>query len=149
MRGFTMIELVTVIVVLGILAVVALPRMDTGSYAALDFHDRSVATLRYAQKTATSHRRLVCVSFTATTLSLNIASLNTAATATCDTSLLLPGLNSNTMQSRDAANAAYASVPGSFSFNPDGSASANQTISFAGTSPPTAISVAGTTGYVQ
>src|ERR1035437_7525698 len=70
--GFTMIELVMVMVIIGILAVVAIARMDTSGYRALEFHDKTVAALRYAQKTATSHRRLVCVAFTASTVTLTI-----------------------------------------------------------------------------
>lgn len=62
-RGFTLVELVTIMIIVGILAVFAIPRMDTAGYHAAQFHDQTVAALRFAQKTAVSHRRLVCVSF--------------------------------------------------------------------------------------
>ncbi|TAF71567.1 MAG: type II secretion system protein, partial [Curvibacter sp.] len=50
--GFTLVELVMVIVLLGILAVYAVPRMlNSGDFYARGFHDQSMAYLRYAQKT--------------------------------------------------------------------------------------------------
>ena len=60
-RGFTTIELVAVIVLMGVLAVVALPRME-GALAQRSDHwrDQVLAALRHAQATAQSHRRLVC-----------------------------------------------------------------------------------------
>jgi len=63
-RGFTLIELIMVIVMLGILAVYAAPRMfNTGDFYARGFHDETLALLRYAQKTAIAQRRTVCVTF--------------------------------------------------------------------------------------
>ena len=50
LAGFTVVELVMVIVIIGIIAVVAVPRMDTSTFRALEFHDRTVAALRHAQK---------------------------------------------------------------------------------------------------
>lgn len=139
--GFTLTELVTIIVVLGILAAVAIPRMGTGEFRALEFHDKTVAALRYAQKTATSHRRLVCVAFSASTVTLTIARANPAAV--CDDPLILPGGNSNSVQSGDTANAVFSPVPAAFNFLPDGSG-ADRSLSIAGQ----AITVVGATGSV-
>lgn len=150
--GFTLVELVMVIVILGILAVVALPRMDTSGYRALEFHDQVVSALRYAQKTATSHRRLVCAVFSASTVTLTIARANPSAA--CNDPLILPGGNSNIVQSGDTTNAIFTTVPASLYFQPDGRGTAN----IAGTtiysdsptiSGQTVITIAGTTGYVQ
>lgn len=61
-RGFTMVELVLVMVVAGILATVAMPRLvarsgfDTRGYA-----DQVAATVRFAQKLAVAQRRQVFV----------------------------------------------------------------------------------------
>lgn len=138
-----MIELVTVIVILGILAAVAIPRMNTSDYRSLEFHDRSVAALRFAQKTATSHRRMVCVAFTASTVTLTIDHDKSGA---CDGQALnLPGLNTNILQSSDTTNAVFNPVPAGFSFQPDGTG-ADRTLSITG---QTAISVVGTTGHVE
>ena len=65
-RGFTLVELIAVMVVVGILAVAALPRFfDRNVFEARGFLDETRALLRYAQKTAVSQRRTVCVAFAA------------------------------------------------------------------------------------
>ncbi|MFM2253346.1 MAG: hypothetical protein RJB68_1683, partial [Pseudomonadota bacterium] len=47
MHGFTLVELVMVIVLLGVLSVYAVPRMiNTGDFFARGFHDQSMAYLR-------------------------------------------------------------------------------------------------------
>jgi Tfp pilus assembly protein FimT len=123
--GFTTIELVTVIVLLGILSVVALPRLNNADERALVFRDQTEAALRYAQKTAVSHRRVVCVTFSASTVTLQIATSSTPTTAPagnvmCDGTLLLPGQNGNVVTSGDTTNATFTSVPTAFRFTPDG-----------------------------
>ena len=138
-----MTELVTVIVILGILAAVAIPRMNTSDYRALEFRDKTVAALRYAQKTATSHRRTVCVAFTASTVTLTIDYDKLGCTAA--KTLNLPGSNSNVVQSGDATNAVFNPVPAGFNFQPDGSG-ADRSISVSG---QTAITVVGVTGSVR
>jgi MSHA pilin protein MshC len=93
--GFTLIELIMVIVMLGVLAVVAAPRIfNSSDFYARGFHDETLALLRYAQKTAIAQRRTVCVTFSAAapaTAKLTIASA--ASSSTCNTSLLGPNIN--------------------------------------------------------
>ena len=91
-RGFTLIELIITIVLLGILAVVAAPRIfNNTDFYARGFHDETMALLRYAQKTAVAQRRTVCVTFTVA--SVSTASLRTASAAAipaCDVDLVGP-----------------------------------------------------------
>lgn len=142
--GFTLVELVTIMIVLGILAAIAIPKMGSSSeFRALEFHDRTVATLRFAQKTATSHRRMVCVAFAASTVTLTIDHDKSGA---CNGQALnLPGSNTNVLTSSDPTNAVFNPVPSAFNFLPDGSG-ADRTLSISGQA---AIVIVGATGYVQ
>lgn len=64
--GFTMIELITVMILVGILSVVALPRFDAlSSFDAAGYADQTAALLRYGQKTAIAQRRWVAVKLAA------------------------------------------------------------------------------------
>jgi MSHA pilin protein MshC len=88
--GFTLVELVITILIVGILAVAGLPRLF--SIQAFDnrgFLDEVVAALRYAQKAAIASRRNVCVTFSANSLALTVAS-GAGSTAPCDTPLKSP-----------------------------------------------------------
>ena len=72
--GFTLIELITVLILVGILAVTALPRMfDRNTFESRGFFDETKSILRYAQKSAIAQRRDVCVTFAGTGAALRIA----------------------------------------------------------------------------
>lgn len=146
--GFTMIELVVVLVLLGIMAGIALPRMvGMSDFRVLAFRDSVVGGLRFAQKTATSHRRVVCATFTASTMTLAMS-----AGGSCNVALAMPG-GSATVTSPDATNAAFSPVPAGLFFQPDGritsdaagTTAASATVSIGGQS----LSFEGTTGYVK
>ncbi len=82
-RGFTLIELIMVIVILGVLAVFAAPRMfDNSTFTGRGLHDESMALLRFAQKTAIAQRRAVCVTVNSTGITLSMFNSNPAPT-TC------------------------------------------------------------------
>lgn len=148
--GYTIIELVTIIVILGILAVVALPRIGNNTYRSHEFRDRAVSALRYAQKTAVSHRRIVCVTFAANSVSLNI---DTNIDDVCDQALLLPGTNVNAAVSGDANSAFFSPVPAAFNFNANGTSSnATARTQFSinvNNEPPLIITLERDTGYVE
>lgn len=112
-RGFTLIELIMVLVLLGVLAVYAIPRvMNRNDFDARGFHDQTLAYLRYAQKTAIAQRRAVCVAFSANTVTLTRASVE--ASAACDTALAGPN-GEAFLQSPNGV--AYSAAPAGFRFD--------------------------------
>ncbi len=62
-KGFTLIELVVVIVISVVLAAFAAAQINTQTFNALGFADQAASMVRYAQKTAISQRRTVVVIF--------------------------------------------------------------------------------------
>lgn len=64
-RGFSVIELVTVLVLVGALAVFAVPRLNTAGFSGYSFHEELLAAMRHAQKTATASRCEVRVAVSA------------------------------------------------------------------------------------
>jgi MSHA pilin protein MshC len=65
-RGFTIPELVVVIVVVGVIAAVAVPRfLGQGGFDARAFYDQSQTVVRFAQKVAIAQRRDVYVDIAA------------------------------------------------------------------------------------
>lgn len=89
-RGFTMTELITVIVIIGIMGAVVMPRFfDRNTFDSRGFYDQTISTLRYAQKTAIAQRRLVCVTFPSTSRIVLRTTANFADTA-CNTDLQNP-----------------------------------------------------------
>jgi MSHA pilin protein MshC len=89
-HGFTLIELIMVMVIVGILAIVVAPRFfDVNVFKSRGFADQVQASLRNAQKIAIAQHRNVCVAMTANDITLTIASVSGAASA-CDTPLVSP-----------------------------------------------------------
>jgi MSHA pilin protein MshC len=153
LRGFTLIELIMVIVILGVLAVFAAPRLlNTSDFTARGFHDETLSLLRYAQKVAIAQRRTVCVTFTPSSASLTMAS--TAATFDCATATALSGPKGETPPTVTAkAGVGYSPTPGAFNFDglgqpiaSDGSAKALQIIKITSAGD---ITVEAGTGYVH
>ena len=142
--GFTLVELITIVMILGILAVVAIPRMNSAEYRTQEFRDKAVSALRYAQKSAVSHRRMVCVTFTATTVTLAMDTAN--AGAACATPLLLPGSNSAVLNSPDASKAYFTSGDlSALNFQPDGTSGGRVLV----VNEQAQITVVGATGHVN
>jgi MSHA pilin protein MshC len=74
-RGFTMVELVVVIVLMGILGAVATARyVDTADSAVAAYAEQTRSMLRYAQKVAVAQHRQVFVTFTTNRIALCFAS---------------------------------------------------------------------------
>jgi MSHA pilin protein MshC len=154
-RGFTLIELIMVIILIGILAVVAVPRLNTSDFQTRGFHDETLALLRYAQKTAIAQRRTVCVAFASDSATLTIA--DGPATADCAGKALTgPKGESPATVTASSTSIAYSTtpayVPTGFYFDGLGKPSTGQTIKVANAGDDLVnltITVEAVTGYVH
>jgi len=103
------------------------------------------ATLRYAQKAAIAQRRNVCVTMTASSITLMIATAPGTASS-CTANLVLPGGSSNSLSS-PAAGITMAYTSAGFNFDGLGSTPTAQTITVSGAT--NSIVVEAQTGYVH
>jgi len=88
--GFTLIEMVTTMIIVTILAAIAVPRFFTQqTYSDRGFYDQTLAITRYAQKSAIAIRRNVCVNIAPPSINLTYASAAGSGSA-CDTNLPSP-----------------------------------------------------------
>ena len=79
-RGFTMVELITVMVIAGVLvAVAAANYFSTTEFESRGFYDQIMSTLRYAQKAAIAQNRYVCVAFTTSGVTLTYGTTSSCA----------------------------------------------------------------------
>jgi prepilin-type N-terminal cleavage/methylation domain-containing protein len=149
--GFTLPELLAVLILVGVLAAVALPKLDAGLAIRNDsWRDEVVAALRYARQTSVSHRRLVCAVVGSNSVTLTIASANPATG--CSTSL--PGPGGSAAYTSTTVTTASIAPGGTVYFQPSGRVTSDgagttvsdRSIAIGGS---TAISVVGETGHVE
>lgn len=140
-RAFTMVELITIMVIIGILAAVAVPRFfDKSTFESRGFYDQAISTLRYAQKSAVAQHRFVCVSITGG----DTITLTQGVSNACGGNLVSPtGLATYTLTAPSGVTLNNTA----FYFDALGKPSATQSISVSGYS--SAITVEAETGYVH
>jgi MSHA pilin protein MshC len=148
--GFTLIELVMTIVIVGILAAVAAPRFyNNNVFQSRGFADQVQASLRYAQKEAIAQHRNVCVTFTLpapSTITLRIASLSGAAKP-CDSPLTSPTGGSYVITA--PAGIAFAALPTAFNFDALGRPNPSALPPISITGATNSITIEAETGYVH
>ena len=153
-RGFTIVELITIIVIAGILAAVAAPRFfDRNVFDSRGFYDQTISALRYAQKAAIAQHRFVCVAFTANSVTLTYDPVSPSAAHTtmtaCPGGSNLTGPTGTAPHTVSSSNASFAATPAAFYFDALGKPSfaAQTNITVNGYSTP--ILIEAETGYVH
>lgn len=131
LSGFTLIELITVLVLVGIIATIAVPRLTTSGFDATGYRDKVRATLEFARKSAVAQRRIVCVARAANGLTLtidNVTPETAVGRGTCPRPLPLPATDAACGGPTNAICAPNATValagPAALAFDPMGRASA-------------------------
>lgn len=147
--GFSLVELVVVLIVVSILAVVALPRLtERTAFDAQGFYEEARASIRYAQKEAVAKRRKVCIAFGANTVTLRFA--RTAGTAAaCDSDLVSPrGASPFVVTAAPGVAFGVAPAPVDFFYDALGRPSTGQSVTISGDGTRS-FSIEAETGYVH
>lgn len=142
--GFTLVELVSIILLLGILGAVAGPRFFTASsYAAKGYGDAAAGFLRYARKLAVARHASVVVQVAGDGLSLCSSSGNP-----CPDASPWPGPQGDTPYRIDTPEGvSFSGSAASVSFDAQGRPSSGLTLTIVGTASYT-LTVEAETGYV-
>lgn len=153
-RAFTLVELVTVMMLVGILAVVAMPLFaDKDAFAAAGFGNELTAALKHGRKSAVAMRRNVCVTLAGNTLTF-IRNRSVVDGFACDVNspaLPLPGKSVSVLEAPAGANIAFdpASVT-AIAFNGLGQPSAGVTLGVTGRDGSSSrVKVEADSGYVH
>lgn len=142
-RGFTLTELVVVIVLIGILGVVIFPRFaNKTDFDRAGYKDQLTSAMKFGRKIAVASRRYVCVTISGNRLSLALDPLSpdNLTSINCTVNLNLPGSSSSSTAAPDNVTLANGGTV-SFRFDPSG-----QAVSSPGVTTNPSISVASSSG---
>lgn len=137
LSGFSLPELVTVIIIAGALAAIALPKLNQQATDATYFADQVKSAVRYAQKQAIAQRRNVYVVVSANDVKLCYA-------ADCS-STLRDVLTGNPYALTKPSGLTLGAAPATFSFNGLGQPSSAATVTVSGKT----ITVTAETGFTS
>lgn len=147
LAGFTLIELVMIMVLTGILAVFVVPRMvEKLTFNTRGFADQVRAAIQYSQKVAIAQRRNVCVAISSGTLTVTRAAAAGSAVA-CSVAVANPaGGNSYSLSVPSGVSLGASTSP--ITFDALGGTAAAATVTITGDQTITLTIEAGT-GYVH
>lgn len=148
--GFTLIELIVTMLVVGIMAVVVMPKwFGNSGFDEREFRDRVAAALRYAQKSAIAARRTTCASFTAVPPTVTFMISNGFPAANCAGGTALVGPNGNALVVTTPRNVGFGALPPDIVFDAAGRPNAAASISIGGLPATLDITIEAETGYVH
>lgn len=149
-RGFTMVELIVTIIIVGILAVAVMPRLigNTG-FDEREFRDRVAAGLRYAQKSAIAARRTTCAAFSTTPASVSFRVSTNYGAADCLVGSALAGPDGNPLVVTASGGVSFSALPAEVVFDAAGRPGGAGLINISGLDSSLAITVETETGYVH
>ena len=145
-----MVELIVTMVLIGIMAAVAIPRLDAlRGFDQVAYRDKLRAAVEFSRKSAVASRRYVCVRITSNLLTVtrDTRTPETATTfcnAASEAPLPLPGSATNILA---ASGSATLSGTASFYFDPLGQASTSAAYTITGEGTET-VNVVAASGYV-
>lgn len=151
-RGFTLVELVLVIVIVGILSAAFVFRMNRSDFDSRAYYDQVLSTLRYAQKMAIAQRRFVCVNFTFPTASTTLMSLTYDSTppSAAHAVASCPGVAwTDAVQPLSITSSSGVVVGGATALNFDAQGRPDAVKNITVSGYPTTITVEAETGYVH
>ena len=156
LAGFTLIELIMVMILVGILSVTIMPRFaNKSAFEGRGFVDQSLTMVRYAQKVAIAQRTNVFVNINATTICLTyVADANCASTTQSEKVFALspmPLASDQSWMKKNAPTGSAFVTPISFSFSALGKPSLASTtvINMTVDSAAQTMTVERETGYVH
>lgn len=149
-RGFTLIELIVTMTIVGILAVTVIPRWSGSSeFNERAFRDRVVAALRYAQKSAIATRRTTCAIFAASPASVSFRISGSNGAADCSVGGALVGMEGNALVVTAGSGVSFSALPAAIVFDAAGRPTSGATINISALSASQSITVEAETGYVH